>query len=85
MLNICDALIVGYAGGPAFKPQYSTPAGSLYFSRDPVAIDVIGLDVVEAQRRAAQLPPIGDRASHLLAAARLGLGNTNSLLVEVAR
>ena len=85
VLNICDALIVGYAGGPAFKPQYSWPYGGLYFSQDPVAIDIIGLDVIEAKRREVQLPPIGVRASYLLTATRLGLGETNALLVEVTR
>ena len=85
VLNICDALIVGYAGGPGFKPQYSWPYGGLYFSRDPVALDVMALDVIEAKRRDSRLEPIGDRARHLVTAARLGLGQTNATLVEVTR
>ena len=85
VLNICDALIVGYAGGPGFKPQYSWPYGGLYFSRDAVATDVICLDVLEVKRRETHLAPIGERASHLLTAARLGLGQTNATLIEVTR
>ena len=85
VLNICDALIVGYAGGPGFKPQYSWPYGGLYFSRDAVATDVIGLEVIEAKRRESRLEPIGERARHLVTAARLGLGQTNATLVEVTR
>ena len=85
VLNICDALLVGYAGGPGFKPQYSWPYGGLYFSRDAVAIDVIGLAVIEAKRRDSRLEPIGDRARHLVTAARLGLGQTNATLIEVTR
>ena len=88
VLNICDAFIAGYAGGPAFKPQYSTPYGGLYFSQDPVALDVLCLRFLEAQRREAHLPPIGERASHLAAASRLGLGQgdwTQIELVEISR
>jgi len=85
VLNICDAFVPGYAGGPSFKPQYSWPYGGLYFSRDPVALDGLCLDLLEAKRRTDRLPPIGDRASHILTAARRGLGQTNAVLVEVTR
>ena len=85
VLNICDALVAGYAGGPSFKPQYSWPYGGLYLSRDPVAIDLLCLDLLEAKRRDDRLPPIGGRASHILTAARQGLGQTNAVLVEVTR
>ena len=85
VLNICDAFVAGYAGGPAFKPQYSWPHGGLYFSRDPVAIDTMCLELLEAKRQENQLPPIGARASHVLTAARYGLGQTNATLVEVTR
>ena len=88
VLNICDAFIAGYAGGPAFKPQYSWPYGGLYFSRDPVAIDALGLELLEAKRQETHLPPIGDRASHLVTAGHLGLGQSVGSrieLMEVAR
>ncbi|MEI8063369.1 MAG: DUF362 domain-containing protein [Verrucomicrobiota bacterium] len=85
VLNICDAFVVGYAGGPSFKPQYSWPHGGLYFSRDPVAIDTMCLDLIETKRREERLPPIGERASHVITAARYGLGQTNATLVEVTR
>lgn len=85
VLNICDALIAGYAGGPAFKPQYSWPFGGLYFSHDPVAIDTMCLELLDAKRGEDRLPAIGARASHILTAARLGLGQTNAVLVEVTR
>ena len=85
VLNICDAFVAGYAGGPAFKPQYSWPYGGLFFSRDPVAIDTMCLELLEAKRREERLPPIGDHASHVFTAARYGLGQTNATLVEVTR
>ena len=83
VLNICDAFIAGYAGGPAFKPQYSWPYGGLYFSRDPVALDVLCCELLEAKRRETHLPPIGERASHLLTAGRLGLGQSDPAHIEL--
>ena len=85
VLNICDAFVAGYAGGPAFKPQYSWPHGGIYFSRDPVAIDTMCLELLEGKRKEERLPPIGSRASHVITAARYGLGQTNAVLVEVTR
>jgi len=85
VLNICDAFIAGYAGGPSFKPQYSWPYGGLYFSRDPVAVDMLCLDLLEMKRHEEHISPIGARAGHILAAARMGLGQTNAILVEVTR
>lgn len=58
VLNVLDALVVGYAGGLEFKPRYSWPAGALYFSRDPVAVDMVGLELVESKRREQGLPPL---------------------------
>jgi uncharacterized protein (DUF362 family) len=74
VLNICDALIGGYAGGPNFKPQFSWPYGGLYFSRDPVAIDTTCLKLLETKRAEAKVTPIGTLASHITTAGEAGLG-----------
>jgi len=58
VLNVLDALVAGYAGGPEFKPQYSWPAGALYFSSDPVAVDNAGLELLQTKRREKQVPPL---------------------------
>ena len=87
VLNIADALVGGYAGGPTFKPQYSWPYGGLYFSRDPVAVDALCLELINAKRKTARVSDIGDNANHISAAARLGLGQNdrgNIDVVEVA-
>ena len=69
VLNIMDGLIAGYAGGPGFKPQYSWNYGALYFSTDPVAIDSLCVEALDAKRREAKVPPIGSLASHIATAA----------------
>lgn len=83
VLNIMDALIGGYAGGPAFKPQYSWHPGVLYFSRDPVAVDSVCLQLLETKRREAKIPPIGSLAGHITTAARLGLGQSDTNNIEL--
>jgi hypothetical protein len=82
-LNICDGLIGGYAGGPAFKPQYSWPYGGLYFSTDPVALDATCLDLLEGKRREAKVTAIGARASHITTAGEIGLGRASSNQIDL--
>jgi len=83
VLNIMDALVAGYAGGPAFKPRFSWAPGALYFSRDPVAIDAICLDLIEAKRLQAQVPPATPRATHVMTAGRIGAGTADRAQIEL--
>jgi len=82
-LNIMDALTAGYAGGPAFRPQYSWNPNTLYFSFDPVALDAVCLQLLETQRKEANVSPLGDRAAHVATAARLGLGQNDLRQIEL--
>ena len=84
VLNIMDGLIAGYAGGPGFKQQYSWNYGALYFSTDPVAIDSLCVEVLDAKRRDAKVPPIGPAASHIATAARFGLGQNEHRKIELS-
>jgi len=83
VLNVMDGLLAGYAGGPSFKPQYSWNYGALYFSADPVAIDSLCIEVLDAKRRESKVPPIGSRASHIASAVRLGLGQSDRSKIEL--
>ena len=58
VLNVMDGLIAGYAGGLGFKPRFSWNYGALYFSTDPVAIDSLCVDVLDAKGREATVPLI---------------------------
>lgn len=83
VLNIMDALVGGYAGGPAFKPQYSWPYGGLYFSFDPVAVDAVCLGLLETQRKASHVPAIGANANHIITAGKAGLGQSDRANIEL--
>jgi uncharacterized protein (DUF362 family) len=83
VLNIIDGLIGGYAGGPVFSPEYSWAYGGLYFSRDPVANDVMALKVIEEKRREAKISPIGTLAAHVGLAGDVGLGQARPERIEL--
>jgi len=83
ILNVMDGLISGYAGGPGFKPQYSWNNGALYFSTDPVAIDSLCLEAIDARRREAKVTLAGPQASHIVTASRIGLGQSDRAKIDL--
>jgi len=83
VLNVMDGLIAGYAGGLGFKPRYSWNYGALYFSTDPVAVDSLCVDILEAKGREAKVPLIRPLATHITTATRLGLGQSNVANIDL--
>jgi uncharacterized protein (DUF362 family) len=75
VLHIMDALVAQYAGGPGFQPNYAFEHQTIYASRDPVALDALGLRKIEEWRKPAKLTPVAKRADWLESAEQLGLGN----------
>ena len=55
----------------------------IFFSRDPVAMDAIGLDILEAKRREQRLESIRDIATHVSACARKGLGTDDPAKIDL--
>jgi len=49
-LHICDATTAQYEGGPSYMPQWTWPCNSLLVSRDPVALDFVGWQMLEQKR-----------------------------------
>ncbi len=49
-LTICDATTAQYEGGPSFMPQWTWPFNGLIASRDPVALDFTGWQLIENKR-----------------------------------
>jgi uncharacterized protein (DUF362 family) len=54
-LIIADAFTITYDGGPAYKPKTSARYNSILAARDPVALDAVGLEIIEELRRRAGL------------------------------
>jgi uncharacterized protein (DUF362 family) len=49
-LHICDATTAQYEGGPSYMPQWTWPYDALLMSRDPVALDYTGWQILEQKR-----------------------------------
>jgi uncharacterized protein (DUF362 family) len=49
-LHICDAINAQYEGGPSYMPQWTWPYNGLIVSRDPVALDHLGWQIIEKKR-----------------------------------
>ena len=83
VVNILDALIAEYAGGPFFNPQFTQSIGAIYVSRDPVAVDSLVLRRIEAWRKRAHIDPLGKTASHVADAANYNLGTNDPRRIQL--
>ena len=83
VLNIVDALICQYEGEERSLLHYSTPLNQLRFSRDPVALDVLSIQELTAQREAAQAPPVKTSLDLYENAALLELGVSDLKKIQV--
>lgn len=77
VLHIADLLVACYAAGP--DPSTSTfDYGALLFATDPVALDRIAWQILDAQRAKMALPPVADmperKPQYVLRCADAGLG-----------
>jgi len=79
-LIVCDAITILYQGGPAYKPQYSKNFCGVLVSRDPVALDTIGIQLIEdvrSEKGLVSLKEVGREPVHVSTAAKQGLGTDN--------
>ncbi len=83
VLNLMDGLVAEYAGGPQGHPQFQVDHGTLYASRDPVAIDALAMRAIDRWRRSASLVPISGNAVYLDAAAQMGFGQDDPRLIAI--
>lgn len=82
-LHIADAFWAQYEGGPSFMPQWRWPYSGIMVSRDPVAMDATGWQIIEqkrAEKGLKSLKEAGREPTYIATAAdtrhRLGTHNT---------
>lgn len=83
VLNIVDALICQYEGEERSLLHYSTVLNQLRLSRDPVALDVLSIQELNAQRAATQAPPVKTSLDLYDNAALLELGVSDLKKIQV--
>jgi uncharacterized protein (DUF362 family) len=84
-LVVCDATRVQLSNGPAYYPLYAVEYGGLLVSRDPVALDYVGWQIVEEGRKKLALSSLkaaGREPKYIGTAARLKLGTIDERYID---
>jgi uncharacterized protein (DUF362 family) len=85
-LTIIDAVKVQYHGGPGYDSRYIAGYNGLLISDDPVAVDAVGLKIIEHLRQKNGLPSLksaGRPVKYLASAEKLGLGVADINQIEL--
>ncbi|MEW5795212.1 MAG: DUF362 domain-containing protein [Candidatus Zixiibacteriota bacterium] len=85
-LTIIDAMRVQYDGGPGYVDRFVAKFGALIISRDPVAADRVGLEIVEHLRERNGRPTLaqsGREVRYLRTAKSIGLGEADLAKIDL--
>jgi uncharacterized protein (DUF362 family) len=82
-LCIADGLIAQFDQGPRGDPRYQWRYSGLIMGVDPVAVDTLGLQVINEKRKAENLSPF--RVRYLKWAAEEGLGEHDNTSIELMK
>ena len=85
VLNIVDALICQYQGEDHGLLHYSIALNELRFSKDPLALDILSLQELDWQRRAARMRSPTNHFELYQNAALLELGVADSASIKIER
>ena len=82
-LNITDALICQYEGEERGLLHYSAPLNQLWFSLDPVALDVLAIQELDRQRQLAKFSAVKSNLELYSNASLLELGVSDLKKIQV--
>jgi uncharacterized protein (DUF362 family) len=85
-LIVMDALRPVLDNGPSYQPGMAEVANTLLFAVDPVAMDVVGLELLEGLRSKRGLPSLEKvnlAPTHIQTSARMGLGVSDRAAIDV--
>jgi uncharacterized protein (DUF362 family) len=85
-LTIVDGIVGQFEGGPPPMPQWQWNFGGVIVGRDPVAVDRIGLDIIEQKRAENSIMSLSEASrypEYLKTAETLGLGNFDRQKIEL--
>jgi uncharacterized protein (DUF362 family) len=85
-LIVLDATRACFEGGPCPRDRSRIwNESAIYLATDPVALDVIGRQVIMAKRAAAGLPDITRQSRHIESAIRKGLGVGDPARIDLVK
>ena len=85
-ISILDALKIQYHRGPSSHPKWAENYGALIFSRDPVAVDTVGWQIIDHTRKKKGLPSLEEEErspKYLFTAEKMGLGTSNLNKIDI--
>jgi len=85
VLNVTDALLCQYQGGPEGYLQFSLIRNEIWFSQDPVALDTMALKELMLQRRIVNAPPMPTNFAIYTNAVLLQLGVNNPSQIQIEK
>jgi hypothetical protein len=86
-LNITDALICQYQGEQVSLLHYSTELNQIWISKDPVALDTLGIQELDRERQAWNIESHGDNPElyQIAILLELGVGDPAQIKLEVVK
>ena len=84
-LHICNGIVGLYDGGPMPQRKHIWNNNGIILSRDPVALDTIGMNIIEEKRKEKDLRSLFNRPNlpkHIETAAKYGLGVSDLNLIN---
>jgi hypothetical protein len=84
-LNVTDALLGQYQGGPAGYLQYSTVLDQVWLSHDPVALDVLALKELAREAKTFGTEPVPPESEIYTNAALLELGANDPARMRIEK
>ena len=85
ILTIMDGMVLQYAGGPFPSPANCVAYGTLFASRDPVAVDATALKLLDEQRLVSKLPKASEDGGHVAEAESRGVGHADEKMIKLLR
>jgi uncharacterized protein (DUF362 family) len=83
VITIMDGLVALYAGAPFGDANYAIQFGTIYASKDPVAIDAVASKQLDKWRIEAKMDPVSKTAKYVQTAGSMQLGNAELGRIEV--
>jgi len=83
VLTIMDGLVALYAGAPFGDANYAIHFGTIYASKDPVAIDALASKQLDKWRVDAKMDPVSKTGKYVQTAASMQLGNADLGRIEI--
>jgi hypothetical protein len=84
-LNVTDALLGQYQGGPSSFLQYSTVLNQIWLSHDPVALDVLGLNELAREAKTFGSHSLPSNSEIYTNAALLELGTDDPAKIQIEK